>query len=87
MNERQKRFVAYYLKDPNATNAAISAGYSEKTAKQIGARLLTNVDVKAAIADGQAKLAAKLEITAEPNLGGLALVPSLLLVSQRTRVR
>jgi len=65
MNDRQKRFVAYYLKDPNATNAAISAGYSKKAAKEIGSRLLTNANVAAAIAEGQAKLAAKLEITAE----------------------
>jgi len=65
LNDKQKRFVAEYLVDQNATQAAIRAGYSEKTAKQIGARLLTNVDVAAAVAKGQQKVAAKLEITVE----------------------
>jgi hypothetical protein len=65
LNPKQQRFVAEYLKDLNATKAAIRAGYSEKTAKQIGSRLLTNVDVAAAIEAGQGKIAAKLEITAE----------------------
>lgn len=65
LNDKQKRFVAEYLVDQNATQAAIRAGYSEKTAKQIGARLLTNVYVAAAVAKGQQKVAAKLEITVE----------------------
>lgn len=49
LNENQRRFVAEYPVDLNATQAAIRAGYSERTAKQQGARLLTNADVKAAI--------------------------------------
>lgn len=46
MNKRQKRFCDEYLIDLNATQAAIRAGYSEKTAKQIGNKLLTKVDLK-----------------------------------------
>lgn len=46
MNKKQKRFADEYLVDCNATQAAIRAGYSEKTAKSIGQRLLTNVDIK-----------------------------------------
>ena len=65
MNDKQKRFVAHYLKDLNATKAAIAAGYSPKAAKEIGSRLLTNANVAEAIVEGQARLAAKLEITAE----------------------
>ena len=49
MNARQKRFCDEYLIDCNATQAAIRAGYSPKTAKQIGQRMLTNVDLKAYI--------------------------------------
>lgn len=49
MNARQKRFCDEYLIDCNATQAAIQAGYSPKTAKQIGQRMLTNVDLKAYI--------------------------------------
>ena len=69
MNEKQKLFVKHYLLDRNATKAAISAGYSEKTAKQQGSRLLTNVDVAAAISVSAQKIAEKLDISAEYVLG------------------
>ena len=46
MTKKQKRFVDEYLIDLNATQAAIRAGYSKKTAKSIGQRLLTFVDVQ-----------------------------------------
>lgn len=49
LNARQRRFVDEYLIDLNATQAAIRAGYSEKTARQIGDRLLSNVDIRAAV--------------------------------------
>jgi len=65
LTPKQERFVAEYLIDLNATQAAIRAGYSEKTAQQQGSRLLLNVKVQEAIAKGQNKTAAKLEITKE----------------------
>lgn len=46
MTEKQKKFADEYLIDCNATQAAIRAGYSEKTAKSQGQRLLTIVDIK-----------------------------------------
>lgn len=46
MTNKQKRFADEYLVDLNATQAAIRAGYSEKTAKSQGQRMLTNVDIK-----------------------------------------
>lgn len=46
VNARQKRFCDEYLIDCNATQAAIRAGYSKKTVKQVGQRLLTYVDLK-----------------------------------------
>lgn len=49
MNARQKKFCDEYLIDLNATQAAIRAGYSEHTARSLGQRLLTNVDVSAYI--------------------------------------
>ncbi len=73
-NQKQQRFVAEYLVDMNATQAAIRAGYSARTAKQQGSRLLTNADVVAAIARKQAKIADKLEMTAERVLTELALL-------------
>ncbi len=45
MNIRQEKFCSEYVISGNATEAAIKAGYSEKTAKSIGQRLLTNVDI------------------------------------------
>lgn len=63
LTAKQERFVAEYLIDLNATQAAIRAGYSEKTATEQGSRLLTNVKVQEAIAKGQNKTAEKLEIT------------------------
>ncbi|CAN7517560.1 terminase small subunit [Brucella pseudogrignonensis] len=63
LTAKQERFVAEYLIDLNATQAAIRAGYSEKTAQQQGSRLLLNVVVQEAIAKGQNKTAEKLEIT------------------------
>lgn len=39
-------FATEFIKCGNATQAAIKAGYSERTAKQQGSRLLTNVDIQ-----------------------------------------
>ena len=46
MTVKQKRFADEYLIDGNATQAAIRAGYSKKTAYSQGERLLKNVEVK-----------------------------------------
>lgn len=48
---RQALFVQEYLVDLNATQAAIRAGYSAKTAQEQASRLLSNVMVQAAIGD------------------------------------
>lgn len=45
MTERQRRFCEHYSAIPNATQAAILAGYSERTARSIGAELLTKLDI------------------------------------------
>ncbi len=50
---QQRLFVAEYLKDGNATQAAIRAGYSKKTAEQIGYQLLKKTSVAQAIAQQQ----------------------------------
>ena len=55
LSPKQRRFVAEYLKDCNATQAAIRAGYSKKTAHSAGPRLLGNVGVALEIEKGQAK--------------------------------
>lgn len=65
MNPRQTKFVQEYLKDPNATQAAIKAGYSKKTAYSIGQRLLKNVEIASALSKRQAQVAEKAQVTAE----------------------
>lgn len=49
LNDQQIAFCEHYVATMNATQAAIDAGYSEKTARQQGSRLLTNVYIKAFI--------------------------------------
>lgn len=46
MNARKERFCLEYAASGNATQAAIAAGYSQKTARSQGQRLLTNADIK-----------------------------------------
>ena len=46
LTDKQQRFCEEYLVDLNATQAAIRAGYSKKTARSQGQRLLTNVDIQ-----------------------------------------
>lgn len=49
LTPKQERFCVEYLVDCNATQAAIRAGYSAKTARSQGQRMLTNVDIKSKI--------------------------------------
>lgn len=49
MTRKHERFVEEYLIDLNATQAAIRAGYSPRTAKEQASRLLSNVNISAAI--------------------------------------
>lgn len=65
MTPKQQRFIAEYLCDLNATQAAIRAGYGAKTANRAGTRLLSNAVIAGAIQKGQQKKLAKIELTAE----------------------
>ncbi len=71
LTAKQARFVEEYLIDLNATQAAIRAGYSERTANQQGARLLVNVKVAAAIAEGKKARSERLELSQDWILGEL----------------
>lgn len=64
LTPKQMRFVAEYLIDNNGTQAAIRAGYSEKTAVNQGSRLLTNPHVKRAVWKGNHRLMLNAEVTA-----------------------
>lgn len=60
---KQQRFVDEYLVDRNATQAAIRAGYSQKTATVIGAENLTKPNIQEAIKLGEAEIAERTKIT------------------------
>jgi len=53
---KQKKFADEYIISGNATQAAINAGYSEKTARKIGSENLTKPDIKAYIDERMKKL-------------------------------
>ena len=55
MTDKQKRFCEEYLIDFNATQAAIRAGYSEKTANRIASENLSKPDIQKYIAELQAE--------------------------------
>lgn len=71
LTPKQQRFCEEYLIDLNATQAAIRAGYSEKTAQEQASRLLSNVMVQAAIDAGKKQRSANTGITAERVLTGI----------------
>lgn len=63
LTDKQAAFVREYLVDLNATQAAIRAGYSERTASRIGPQLLGKTCVREAIEKAQAKRAQRVEVT------------------------
>ena len=71
LTPKQAAFVREYLIDLNATQAAIRAGYSAKTAKDGAAQLLANISVKKAINVAMEARAANSELTAERVLNEL----------------
>jgi phage terminase small subunit len=71
LNPKRAAFVREYLIDLNATQAAIRAGYSPKTARAQGCRLLTDADIAAAVQGAQADRAERTLVTAEDVVRGL----------------
>ena len=61
---RQQRFVEEYLVDLNSRQAATRAGYSARTAAAAGARLLSNVKIREAVAARQARQLSRAELCA-----------------------
>jgi phage terminase small subunit len=77
LNPKQELFVKEYLIDFNATQAALRAGYSPKTAYSQGPRLLDNVEIQREIEKGKLKTLKKLEITREDILKKAYNIPLL----------
>ncbi len=65
LTPKQQRFVEEYLVDLNAKQAAIRAGYSERSAEVEGSRLLRNAKVAAEVAAARARLSESVGITTE----------------------
>ena len=74
MTPKQELFVQEYAKEPNAKKAALAAGYSPRTARQIGSHLLTNVDIKSALRARGAAALARMEVTEDMVLQELAAI-------------
>lgn len=72
MTDKQKRFCEEYLIDLNATQAAIRAGYSPKAAKEQGARLLTNANIRARIDEALAARSCRTGVNADRVIRELA---------------
>ena len=55
LTEKQQRFIDEYLIDLNATQAAIRAGYSVKTAREQASQNLTKLNIQQAISEKMAE--------------------------------
>ncbi len=71
LTPKQKRFVAEYLIDLNATAAAKRAGYSEKNAGKIGPELLGKTRISAAIQEAIQRRSQRTEVTQDYVIGKL----------------
>ncbi len=65
LTPKQEMFAEEFLIDLNATQAAIRAGYSKRTARSQGQRLLTNVDIAEAIQKAMAERGKRTEVEAD----------------------
>lgn len=65
MNAKQEKFAMEYAREPNATQAAINAGYSERSAHSHGYRLLKDDEIRARIAELTTEFSGPHEIDAE----------------------
>lgn len=71
LTPKQQRFVEEYLIDLNATQAAIRAGYSEKTAYSVGHENLKKPEIQKAIQEAQEILSNKTQLTVDMVVQGL----------------
>lgn len=71
LNPKRERFCQEYLKDQNATQAAVRAGYSKKTANEQGSQLLAELSVKSRIAELMAPIVEEAGITLSEHLKSL----------------
>jgi phage terminase small subunit len=71
LTPKQTRFVAEYLIDLNATQAAIRCGYNARTAQPAASRLLSNVMVQDAVRAATARQLERLDLSAALTLDAI----------------
>lgn len=71
LNPKQNRFIAEYLVEPNAHTAAVKAGYSPKTARVQGPRLLSNAVIKREIEAALKRRSERVEVKQDDVLRAL----------------
>jgi len=77
LNKQHRLFVAEYLKDLNSTNAAISAGYSKKTAGAKGYELKNDPLIEELIEQGMRSRMERVEIDADYVLNRLVEIDTM----------
>lgn len=71
LTDKQQAFVREYLVDLNATQAAVRAGYSEKTASEIGHENLRKPQIEMALADAFEQRAERVQLDQDTVIRGL----------------
>lgn len=90
LTEKQQRFVDEYLIDLNATQAAIRAGYSVKTANEQGSQNLAKLSIQQAIAEQMAERSKRTGVNQDRvvlELAKIALVKMTDIVDSQGRIK
>lgn len=87
LTDKQEAFCQEYLIDLNATQAAIRAGFSGKTARQQAARMLSNVNIQERIAELQFERSKRVQVDADFVLQGLINVATRCMQEEEVMVR
>ena len=83
LTAKQQRFIEEYLVSFNATDAAIKAGYSEKTAYSIGNENLSKPEIKAEIERLQGETSKSIQVTKESLINDLLRIKDLCITNPR----
>ena len=86
LTDKQRRFVSEYLIDLNATQAAIRAGYSAKTANKIGSENLVKPGIQKAISEAMLKQQERTELTADEVIADLREVRDICLGRKKVKI-
>ena len=86
LTDKQRRFVSEYLIDLNATQAAIRAGYSAKTANKIGSENLVKPGIQKAISEAMLKQQVRTELTADEVIADLREVRDICMGRKKVKI-